>query len=128
LGSSGIIDASELRTAFKNGGFDFPLAVIERLMRHVDAPAGVSLPQFFTLSSLLASIREAFRQADLDNNGGIDHKELGKLLIDLGHNLTSAEIDNLMTAADTDRSGQIEFLEFVQLYSHVLLFEKDRAH
>ena len=95
-------------------------------MTHVDGVDGVNLEQFFSLSSLLAQIREAFNQADMDRNGGIDGNELGKLLIDLGHNLTASEISDLLKAADTDHSGQIEFLEFVQLYSHVLIFEKTR--
>ena len=124
--NSGVIDASELCKAFKNGGFDFPIPLIERLMKHVDGVDGVNVEQFFALSSLLSQIRAAFSQADMDNNGGIDQTELGKLLIDLGHNLTASEISELLKAADTDHSGQIEFLEFVQLYSHVLIFEKER--
>ena len=95
-------------------------------MKHVDAEDGASLEHFAVLSTLLSQIRQAFDQADMDHNGGIDLQELGKLLIDLGHNLTSAEISKLMTDADTDKSGQIEFLEFVQLYSFILLFEKSR--
>jgi Ca2+-binding EF-hand superfamily protein len=45
----------------------------------------------------------------------VDKAEFGRALIDMGFNLKPSSLDHLFSVVDTDKSGTIEFEEYVDL-------------
>eukprot|EP00010_Vexillifera_abyssalis_P003996 CAMPEP_0201551978 /NCGR_PEP_ID=MMETSP0173_2-20130828/12176_1 /ASSEMBLY_ACC=CAM_ASM_000268 /TAXON_ID=218659 /ORGANISM="Vexillifera sp., Strain DIVA3 564/2" /LENGTH=143 /DNA_ID=CAMNT_0047962357 /DNA_START=41 /DNA_END=469 /DNA_ORIENTATION=- len=120
---NGVIDQNELTQAFKQGGLELQTNVVQRMMSYVGAKDGANLEQFAKLSALLSQFDQTFKEADSDKNGAIDNKELGRILADLGHNLSSTEIATLVKSVDADNSGEIEFNEFVDLAFLLMISE-----
>jgi Ca2+-binding EF-hand superfamily protein len=56
-----------------------------------------------------------FRVIDLDQSGAIEAKELQALTEYMGGKITDEEADALVAAYDVDRSGTIDFTEFLML-------------
>ena len=65
----------------------------------------------------LAELREAFDIFDADQSGTMDVRELEMAMRGLGLNPSPAEVEQILAAADTDRSGEIDFDEFVAAVS-----------
>ena len=66
----------------------------------------------------IAKYKEAFRSLDRDGNGSISIQELGTLLSSLGQAPTPAELEQIILEVDTDKSGNIEFEEFLVMMVH----------
>ena len=66
----------------------------------------------------IEEFRAAFNSFDADGGGSIDACELETVLKSLGQESTKEELDKLIKVADTDGSGDIDFLEFVVLIAH----------
>ncbi|KAL4787322.1 hypothetical protein BJX76DRAFT_318883 [Aspergillus varians] len=64
-----------------------------------------------------AELREAFAVFDQDNSGTISADELRKVLTSIGDNVTDADVDEMLTLADTNGDGSIDYDEFVKLMS-----------
>eukprot|EP00756_Hemistasia_phaeocysticola_P066763 Hpha_TRINITY_DN9481_c0_g1::TRINITY_DN9481_c0_g1_i1::g.139105::m.139105/K16465/CETN1; centrin-1 len=62
-------------------------------------------------------LREAFQLFDANGSGTIDRTELFYALKGLGYQIDDAEADEMITAADDDHSGEIDFEEFKRLVS-----------
>ena len=62
-------------------------------------------------------IQEDFNQFDRDGNGKIDFGEFTELMDALDANLTGDQARLGFEAIDTDRSGQINFNEFLAWWS-----------
>ena len=62
-----------------------------------------------------AALRQAFDAFDTDGSGTIDREEMSAMVTQLGLELelSPARIDRLMSEADPDESGEIDFEEFV---------------
>jgi len=60
-------------------------------------------------------LKDAFRVLDKGNKGVIDVKDLRWILESLGDDLTSDEIEDMITETDTDGSGTVDYEEFAQL-------------
>lgn len=58
---------------------------------------------------------KVFKEFDLDGSGAVDTDELTKMVESLGVVMKPAELKGLVDAADEDKSGEIEFDEFVQV-------------
>jgi len=63
----------------------------------------------------VAEFKEAFSLFDKDGDGKITTKELGTVMRSLGQNPTEAELQDMINEVDSDKSGSIEFDEFLQL-------------
>lgn len=63
----------------------------------------------------LAKLRSYFRELDTDGSGSIGLEELEQPLISLGLCKTRAEVKQIMDDVDEDKSGQIEFNEFLHI-------------
>ena len=61
----------------------------------------------------LKNFKAAFRILDLDGSGSIDEEELLIGLQSVGCNPSPDRLSAMMAAADVDKSGQIDFCEFV---------------
>merc|ERR1712060_653737 len=68
-------------------------------------------------------IREQFDRLDKNGDGALDASELSLLLIDMGFTKTQAHSEALkiIQSTDDDRSGEIEFNEFAQIWQRKLL-------
>lgn len=75
----------------------------------------------------LDEFREAFNSFDEDGGGSIDASELEDVLKSLGQEATKEELDKLIAVADTDGSGDIDFLEFVVLVAHKMKTDNDTS-
>lgn len=61
--------------------------------------------------------REAFNLYDKDGDGTITISELGCIMRSLGQTPSDAELQDLIDEIDTDKSGTIDFTEFVKMMS-----------
>ena len=52
---------------------------------------------------------------DVDRSGAIDREEFKRLCDYVGHDVNEAEIDEMMSLADEDGSGSIDFWEFATI-------------
>jgi len=62
-------------------------------------------------------LREAFELFDKDNSGSISAHELASVMRALGQNPTAEEIEDMVNGIDDNSDGEIDFQEFVSLYS-----------
>lgn len=63
----------------------------------------------------IAEFKDAFALFDEDGDGTITTKELGNVMRKLGQKPTQADLQDMISEVDTDRSGTIEFNEFLVL-------------
>ncbi|KNA19394.1 hypothetical protein SOVF_061900 isoform A [Spinacia oleracea] len=80
--------------------------------------------KFPQLKEQVKNLRGVFEHYDEDSNGSIDREELKKCLEELQVNLTEQEFDDLFYSCDVDRSGHIQFNEFIVLLCLIYLLTK----
>ncbi|CAN1171943.1 Calcium-dependent protein kinase 32, partial [Linum perenne] len=66
-----------------------------------------------------ASIKEGFHLIDASNRGKVNIDDLRIGLQKLGHQVTEADIHNLMEAGDVDGDGYLDYGEFVTISVHL---------
>ena len=59
--------------------------------------------------------KQAFDLCDTNSDGRIDRNELKMYFSNIGIPISDKELDNMMHIADTDRSGYVEFEEFINM-------------
>ena len=64
----------------------------------------------------LYDCKETFKFFDKDNSNSIDATELGNLLRVSGLKPSKKEIEEKLNKYDLDKSGKIEFEEFIEIY------------
>ncbi|CAC5363517.1 calmodulin-beta-like isoform X2 [Mytilus californianus] len=87
----------------------------------------------WTTNSVLSQIqedkvreyREAFNLYDKDHDGVISTHKLGVILRSLGHNPTELEIQEMIDEVDHDRTGSVEFEDFLEVVMSKDLDEED---
>uniref|UniRef100_A0A8D0DYY7 Calglandulin n=1 Tax=Salvator merianae TaxID=96440 RepID=A0A8D0DYY7_SALMN len=92
------------------------------LIKEVDANGNcngndtIDFPEFLTMRDTESEeeIREVFRIFDKDGNDYIRAAELCHVIINLGEKLTEEEVDEMITEADVDGVGQINYEKFGQ--------------
>ncbi|KIA75947.1 calmodulin [Aspergillus ustus] len=65
----------------------------------------------------IAQFREVFNVFDKDGTGDITAAELGEVMRSLGQNPTETELQDIIDELDVDRTGTIDFDEFLILMS-----------
>jgi len=63
----------------------------------------------------MEEFREAFTEFDIDGDGTISSQELGTVLRRIGERMTDKELKDMVDEVDADKSGAIEFDEFVTM-------------
>jgi len=68
-------------------------------------------------------IRTQFNRVDLNNDGMLSSDEIAILLMDIGYSKHNAyeEASNIISSADENKNGKIEFKEFSQIYQRKIL-------
>ncbi|XP_072951407.1 calcium-dependent protein kinase 20-like [Typha angustifolia] len=67
----------------------------------------------------VADIKDMFQNMDTNNNGKITPEELKCGLHKFGHQVTDADVQVLMNAADVDGNGTLDYGEFVAVSIHL---------
>ncbi|KAL9261490.1 Calcium-dependent protein kinase 33-like protein [Drosera capensis] len=73
----------------------------------------------------IIGLKELFNNIDTDRSGTITLEELKTGLARLGSRLSEGEIQQLMDAADVDKSGMIDYIEFITATMHQHRLEKE---
>ncbi|VFQ63187.1 unnamed protein product [Cuscuta campestris] len=73
----------------------------------------------------IMGLREMFNNMDTDRSGSITCEELKTGLAKLGSKLPEAEIQQLMDAADVDKNGTLDYLEFITATMHRHKLDKE---
>ncbi|KAG0263677.1 hypothetical protein DFQ27_001634 [Actinomortierella ambigua] len=120
----GTITTRELGTVMRSLGQNPSESDLQDMVNDVDADGNgkIDFPEFLTMMARKMKdtdseeeIREAFKVFDKDNNGYISAAELRHVLTNLGERLSEAEVDEMITEADVDGDGQINYDEFVRM-------------
>ena len=69
-----------------------------------------------------ALLKCAFRSFDTDGNGQIDRGELANVFKSVNKQFNTAEIDKMMATVDTDKSGTLNYEEFLAAVEGKLLW------
>ena len=143
LDGSGAIDFDELDAAFKSMGQHSSKQEIQNIIAKVsDGGNEVSWPGFLKIMKMISpnemkayeekffgpaakfpqfsrddveTFIKAFRQFDTDGSGSMDAKELEAMFKYMGQGSTSQQIQQMVTKYDTNKSGVIEWSEFLHM-------------
>ncbi|XP_076935190.1 calcium-dependent protein kinase 29-like [Bidens hawaiensis] len=66
----------------------------------------------------IQGLKQMFNNMDTDGSGSITHEELKAGLSKLGSRLVDSEIRQLLEAADVDKNGTIDYIEFITATMH----------
>ncbi|XP_070193060.1 calmodulin-like [Littorina saxatilis] len=69
--------------------------------------------------------RDTFHMFDKNGDGMITTEELGQVMISLGQRPTHSELKAFIRAVDTDRSGTIDFDEFVDIFARKVTIDPE---
>merc|ERR1711976_495805 len=128
----GEITAQELLITMTNLGLDMTLPEAKDIINEMDHDQNqrIDFREFCEMMSrhhhhcfnqtckegLIDDLRRAFHLFDEDKNGYICKDELRQILVKTGeHDISEAEIDEILKSADTDSNGMICFDEFVAM-------------
>lgn len=98
------------------------LRIRERATERERAAAGMRLLNVYVVPKSLqgaftdlelSSIRRTFAEFDKDGSGSITKPELTQVLVNLNQDLTADAIDAMFDRQDTDKSGTIDFAEYL---------------
>ena len=59
-------------------------------------------------------MRGCFREFDINCDGTIDRQELDNVFKSMGKQFSKEELDRMISLADTDKSGTMDYEEFVK--------------
>eukprot|EP01010_Urceolus_cornutus_P000015 NODE_1001_length_1176_cov_259.433895_g761_i0.p1 GENE.NODE_1001_length_1176_cov_259.433895_g761_i0~~NODE_1001_length_1176_cov_259.433895_g761_i0.p1 ORF type:complete len:160 (+),score=39.04 NODE_1001_length_1176_cov_259.433895_g761_i0:161-640(+) len=122
--ASGDISLKELGRVMEQLGLTPTEAELHAIIADVDTDGSGSIefPEFLTVMSkkmqdvdVNQEIQETFHLFDKDCNGRIDAKELRLTLAKFGEEISDTELEEMMTEADLDGDGEINFEEFARM-------------
>ena len=120
----GTVDTKELGTVMRSLGQNPTQTELEDMVREVDADGSgdIDFSEFLQMMSRKMKdtdceeeIREAFRVFDKDGNGYITTEELRHVMTTLGEVMSNEEVDEMISEADVDGDGQVNYEEFVKM-------------
>ena len=75
----------------------------------IDSPKGYEIDR-----EKINELNEHFNELDVNKNGTLDKKELKKLLILSGEEITNELLDEIFELFDSDENGRITWREFIE--------------
>lgn len=121
----GNIDVRELKAAFRALGFQVKKSEIRQMFIDMDkdlSAATVSYEEFIEMVTPRMlnrdsrdEIMKVFALFDDDNTGSISFKNLKRVAMELGENLTDEELQEMIDEADRDGDGVINEEEFYRV-------------
>jgi centrin-1 len=128
---SGSIDAKELKVAMRALGFEPGKEEIRKLISQVnrDGSGTVNFPEFLSMMTTKMGERDsteemikAFRLFDDDETGKISFRNLKRVAMELGENITDEELQEMIDEADRDGDGEVSQEEFIRIMEKTNLF------
>ncbi|KAJ1650247.1 hypothetical protein IWQ61_008899 [Dispira simplex] len=129
--NDGFITLDELESAFKKLGETVTRKELEETIRNVDADndGKVDFNEFITLmagtaeddkekSNRMKELRQTFQVFDKDGDGFVTREELREVMSQLGETLDDQELDEMMTSADANKDGKLDFAEFCKHFEN----------
>jgi glycerol-3-phosphate dehydrogenase len=77
------------------------------------------LTQIHFVPGEIAKYKQIFDSLDYDRDGSVSHKDLGMALSKLGVKMNSRELASVIAEVDLNKSGSVEFNEFLQVLAGV---------
>jgi centrin-1 len=131
IDGSGRIDPHELVLALDTLGFDGAREEIHSIIRQIRdmPPHAMDFMEFLRLVNRTLQNRDpvdelgkAFMRFDDDATGRISFRNLKRVALELGEQLTDDELREMIRVADTDMDGEIGQAEFVELMQNAQVF------
>eukprot|EP00612_Vaucheria_litorea_P007237 CAMPEP_0171479146 /NCGR_PEP_ID=MMETSP0946-20130122/5220_1 /TAXON_ID=109269 /ORGANISM="Vaucheria litorea, Strain CCMP2940" /LENGTH=153 /DNA_ID=CAMNT_0012009959 /DNA_START=100 /DNA_END=559 /DNA_ORIENTATION=- len=121
---SGTIDAKELKVAMRALGFEPKKEEIQKMIADVSQSNNglVNFEDFLSMMTTKMSqkdsmeeVKKAFKLMDDDDTGKISFKNLKRVAIELGEEITDEELQEMIDEADRDGDGEVDFEDFKRL-------------
>ena len=112
---------------FQRGGQKFSLKACKLMvgLHDVDKTGKIDKKEFVQLDKYIRDWQTCFNSIDHDRSGKIDTKELSTAMKSFGYRFSDSFMQFMVSAYDEDRSGTIEFDEFIQIFVELqMLTEK----
>jgi len=128
---NGFIPLKDLKLAMRALGFEPRRDEINKLATIYDksGTGTISSEDFLNLMSEKISdkgtkeeILKAFRLFDDDQTGRISFKNLKRVAVELGENLTDEELQEMIQEADQDNDGEVNQEEFLRIMKKTCLY------
>ena len=118
--NSGTMDAGELIQALKFMGVVVSPELCGEILASVDADhsGDLNFDEFVVLHEQ-AAVRSVFMEIDTDGSGTIATSELAAAMRKLGYKLGPEEVAEMLKSVDKDRSGAVDFAEFMEFFRSV---------
>jgi calmodulin len=122
--NDGFITLKELSTVMRSSGYNYTLLELQDMMKFYDKDESGTI-DYKEFEHLMIKknkqydeeieLIETFKAFDRNCDGRISAQELKDVFEIIGKELTSKEIDELISQCDIDEDGEIDFEEFVEL-------------
>jgi len=121
--ASGFLTVKELSDVLRKKGYKGTDTEIRNMFRSVDSSGDnkISMEEYLVAMGEVpprdhkaASMRAVFREFDLNGDGSIDRKELDEVFRQMGQSLSPEEVNRIISMADSDRSGTLNYEEFIE--------------
>ncbi|KAM8949721.1 centrin-1 [Lycaon pictus] len=128
---SGTIDVKELKVAMRALGFEPRKEEMKKMISEVDkeGTGKISFNDFLAVMTQKMAekdtkeeILKAFRLFDDDETGKISFKNLKRVAVELGENLTDEELQEMIDEADRDGDGEVNEEEFLRIMKKTNLY------
>ncbi len=87
-----------------------------------DSHCTIDFPEFLTMmakkmnhTDYQEDIMETFRVLDKDGSGLLTVDVMRKIILNMGDNVTDAEVDEMLKDADIDESGKLNYVDFIKI-------------
>ncbi|ELT92862.1 hypothetical protein CAPTEDRAFT_169349 [Capitella teleta] len=120
----GNILPKEAGAVLRSLGYNPSQAEIDKIVDDFEADGGESLdfseflamlPQIQKTGDSEEEVEEAFRVFDKESNGFLSAAELRHIMTNMGEKLTDEEVDEMISCADTDSNGEINYKDFIKM-------------
>jgi centrin-1 len=131
IDGSGRIDPQELQLALNTLGYGPAREEIQSIVHEIEkcTKRSMDFPEFLKIVNRMLQARDpadelskAFMRFDDDATGRISFRNLKRVSLELGEQLTDDELRMMIQAADMDLDGEIGQEEFIELMAKAQVF------
>ncbi len=129
--SSGVIDAKELKVAMRALGFEPKKDDVRKILQEIDRNGDgvIKFDEFIEIMTTkmmerdpVEEMRKAFQLICEEGHDKITLKSLMKVAKELGENMTTDELKEMIEEADRDDDGEIGEEDFIKIMKKTNLF------
>ena len=123
INKDGNVNSLELANILKAINISIPDEEIKEIMTEIDLERNgeINYEEFISILNRREKdvdteeeLLKAFKVFDKEGNGLININELKHIMLTVGNNLSESEINDMLTEADTDMDGYINYEEFIR--------------